>query len=481
MTSCLMGFQDCDGNPVNGCEVDLRSDVSNCGSCRSACTLSHATGACMMGGCVLGACESGFANCDGIAANGCEVDLRSSPTHCGACLHVCPSIQNGLALCADSVCDARCAVGFHRCGDACVSDASPSTCGGSCVPCPAPANGVATCTGAGCGFVCNAGYRISGVECISNLPRWSQDRAFARAVTVTNPGSTTLTDYPVRLTLTATNFSFSDARSDGADVLPVTRDFGATLSYYLESWNAGSQTATLWVRVPSIPANSTATFQLLYGNPVATSLSTLAGRYEVYDDFRGPTLDTTQWTAFHIDEEGHGYPGSVSVTGGNLVVTGGQHHISDGVRSVRGFRAGGATLRAELFAWSRAGNSFCYSAPSFRLVNSAGQVDYDNSGDTYWPGPFQTLMGAPVEGGATRSGSATLALTYTPAIANVFIDDRLQGTVTAGLPADTADFNLVISIANPYSGATVLTIARVVVSRSVSPEPVAVVGAAIAR
>jgi hypothetical protein len=30
-------------------------------------------------------CSPGFANCDGEASDGCEVDLESDPTNCGAC------------------------------------------------------------------------------------------------------------------------------------------------------------------------------------------------------------------------------------------------------------------------------------------------------------------------------------------------------------------------------------------------------------
>ena len=40
------------------------------------------------------------ADCDGVAANGCEVDLRTSATACGACGTSC-----GTGRCEDSRCD----------------------------------------------------------------------------------------------------------------------------------------------------------------------------------------------------------------------------------------------------------------------------------------------------------------------------------------------------------------------------------------
>jgi hypothetical protein len=34
---CVSGFDDCNGDPEDGCEVDLSSDTAHCGACRNAC------------------------------------------------------------------------------------------------------------------------------------------------------------------------------------------------------------------------------------------------------------------------------------------------------------------------------------------------------------------------------------------------------------------------------------------------------------
>ncbi|MDP3212795.1 MAG: SUMF1/EgtB/PvdO family nonheme iron enzyme [Deltaproteobacteria bacterium] len=39
-------------------------------------------------------CPTTFANCDGVSANGCEVDTQSNSAHCSACGRVCPSGQS---------------------------------------------------------------------------------------------------------------------------------------------------------------------------------------------------------------------------------------------------------------------------------------------------------------------------------------------------------------------------------------------------
>jgi hypothetical protein len=73
----------------NGCEVDTRTTVTHCGACGRTCSLPNATAACAAGGCTVAACNTGFADCDGSAANGCEVDTRTSDSNCGVCARAC--------------------------------------------------------------------------------------------------------------------------------------------------------------------------------------------------------------------------------------------------------------------------------------------------------------------------------------------------------------------------------------------------------
>lgn len=69
--------------------ADLLSDPYNCGSCGNTCPLrDNAKGECRKGVCVI-ACADGFADCDGNPVNGCEVNLANNPTNCGACGVTC--------------------------------------------------------------------------------------------------------------------------------------------------------------------------------------------------------------------------------------------------------------------------------------------------------------------------------------------------------------------------------------------------------
>ncbi|MCA9577991.1 MAG: hypothetical protein KC668_21300 [Myxococcales bacterium] len=62
---------DDDNNAVTSCAAIVRSGEA---SCAGGCTVT---------------CTAPYADCDGLASSGCEVDLHQSRRHCGACGHVC--------------------------------------------------------------------------------------------------------------------------------------------------------------------------------------------------------------------------------------------------------------------------------------------------------------------------------------------------------------------------------------------------------
>jgi hypothetical protein len=115
--ACAPGFADCDGDAANGCEVDTRASTSHCGACGRRCDPANATASCAMGVCGVASCATNFADCDGNATNGCEVDTRSSAAHCGACGAACVDRPNSLQGCVASRCVLACLAGFADCDD----------------------------------------------------------------------------------------------------------------------------------------------------------------------------------------------------------------------------------------------------------------------------------------------------------------------------------------------------------------------------
>jgi alpha-tubulin suppressor-like RCC1 family protein len=140
--TCRPGFGDCDGDAANGCEVDLTTSSAHCGACRSACApLSNATVSCVASRCTVGTCSTGFANCDRLDVNGCETDTGSNALHCGRCGNICPIGQ----ICTAGTCAVPCPPGQQRCGMTCTNTANdPANCGMCGTTC-------------GTGLFCNAG------------------------------------------------------------------------------------------------------------------------------------------------------------------------------------------------------------------------------------------------------------------------------------------------------------------------------------
>ncbi|HEY3256355.1 MAG TPA: hypothetical protein VGJ91_20490 [Polyangiaceae bacterium] len=162
--SCAAGLGNCDGDPSNACETNLRTDDDHCGDCATSCSLPNANASCAGGVCRVESCVAPFDDCNGDPADGCEVNTKTDVENCGACAaKPCPTV-NGEAYCADSVCGITCAENFSDCdgepGNGCEKDVSRdiSNCGGCGKTCTASAGKTAWCRKGQCGeTTCAAG------------------------------------------------------------------------------------------------------------------------------------------------------------------------------------------------------------------------------------------------------------------------------------------------------------------------------------
>jgi len=83
---CLTNFEDCDGDAANGCEVSVLTNPNHCGGCNKNCSNNNIpVPACSSGQCT-GECAAGFADCNGNKrVDGCENDLLIDRNNCGMC------------------------------------------------------------------------------------------------------------------------------------------------------------------------------------------------------------------------------------------------------------------------------------------------------------------------------------------------------------------------------------------------------------
>ena len=125
---------------------------------------------------------------------------------------------------------------------------------------------------------------------------WNPDWAFRKEITFdlspTGAGITgSPTDVPVLIRLSLANFQyFADAKADGSDFVFIAGDDKTPLKHHIERFDAQSQIAFVWVRMPKLTGGAkTDKIFLYYGNKKATSGADAPGTY-----------DTTQALVYHF-------------------------------------------------------------------------------------------------------------------------------------------------------------------------------------
>jgi flagellin-like protein len=177
-----------------------------------------------------------------------------------------------------------------------------------------------------------------------------------REVTIDNSlNPNELTCYQVQLTVGYD----SDMVSDFSDLRFTDSDGQTLIPYWVES-SVPSDSAVVWVRVPVVPASSTATVYMYYGNPSAASESSPDDTFDVFVDF---TRD-----------------GVISYGGSGQDVNSGQWEIIDDAT----LRMWGNNWKATMRTLAVAGDgsqAICFNFKSVGVeaeINGVG-VDTDNS------------------------------------------------------------------------------------------------------
>jgi len=101
-----------------------------------------------------------------------------------------------------------------------------------------------------------------------------------------------LTDYQIMINLTSSWDGWSYVKSDGSDIY-FTDSSGNPLYFWIESWDYTNKNAIIWVKIPSLPANSTVRIYLHYaGTNPYTSYKSGSNTFLLFDDFVTNTLSS---------------------------------------------------------------------------------------------------------------------------------------------------------------------------------------------
>jgi hypothetical protein len=221
-----------------------------------------------------------------------------------------------------------------------------------------------------------------------SLSQWK----YKKAITINNTSnSNALTDYQVPISLdTASLISAGKMRSDGGDIRFA--DGATLLNYWVES-GINTTSTTIWVKVPSIPASSSKTIYVYYGNPSATSQSNGDATFDFFDDFEGTSLNTSKWAL----QKSAG--GSISISNGNITfsVSGTSDYVwihsinsfaypvwqeakvvsmPSGTPTYRQGLSTGTNLRSNGNYYNSYSIDWCYGGNSFRIVGDDSSIGW---------------------------------------------------------------------------------------------------------
>lgn len=130
-----------------------------------------------------------------------------------------------------------------------------------------------------------------------------------------------LSEYQVLVNLNASNFNYWQE-----EPCIRIRQGSILCSYWAELWDQANKQAKIWVRVPSIPANSTVCLGILTSS---YSTSNVEATFDFFDDFDDNSINTSKWVIDH--------DGSPAITETNGVLRVGGNVPIPKIRSLKNF------------------------------------------------------------------------------------------------------------------------------------------------
>ncbi len=181
--SCHAGFANCDTGDFNeqatGCEINILSDITNCGACGNDCSQNGPNWQCIQGVCCESQCAPGTLNCTACGQDTtCETQVGVD--NCGSCGNICsfphadPQCNPNAGVPGGYECGFFCQAPYADCDTLAVTGCETNlgdnvnACGNCKTVCNST-NGTPTCTGGNCGIQCVVVGGVLYGNCDSNL------------------------------------------------------------------------------------------------------------------------------------------------------------------------------------------------------------------------------------------------------------------------------------------------------------------------
>ncbi|MFH1234323.1 MAG: DUF2341 domain-containing protein, partial [Candidatus Diapherotrites archaeon] len=100
---------------------------------------------------------------------------------------------------------------------------------------------------------------------------WNSSWLYRNLISFNNSGKAAQANYSALIRLDINNFNFSLAKSNGADLRFVKSDNNTLLDYFFDRYDSTAKIATIWVKIPTLLADSNSTYiYMYYGNAAAS-------------------------------------------------------------------------------------------------------------------------------------------------------------------------------------------------------------------
>ena len=156
---------------------------------------------------------------------------------------------------------------------------------------------VQVCNNCGCGP--NSTYGVN-VMC-SGLTGW----IYYRTITITNNTANNYTNIPVKITFDSQSLVSAGKLQAGCEDLRfrLASDC-SSLCHWVEEGTENTTATDVWIKIPSLPANSTAKVYMIYGNSTATNVEDGNCVFDTFfDDFSQDPNTNGKWTVFRYSND----------------------------------------------------------------------------------------------------------------------------------------------------------------------------------